>query len=347
MKSPLLRDKDKHILKMIVEDFLRTGKPVSSASVVRNATISVSSATVRNIMVKLEELGYLHKPHPSAGRIPTDKGLRFYVNSLLGEALLPRGEINFPTEEFTLDKGGAESLFVHASKILSEYSDNLGFVITPRITQMNFRHLRFIKIAADKVLIILVTSFNLALTEIVQTDTYFSQAELDRASRYLNDNFRGKNLLIVRDYLNKEVPRYRMEFMTTLQKLTSLLKAYFIQEESQGQIFIEGTSKLLEKPELFDMDRLKSLFQNFEEKARLAKLLSDFISLDRVKVLIGSELGFPEISECSLILSHYGYDKQILGSLGIIGPKRIPYKNIIPLVDYVAKRLSQTISVNQ
>lgn len=346
MKTPLFREKDKNILNLIVENYLKVGKPVSSSSVVRNTPISVSSATIRNIMVKLEDQGYLHKPHASAGRIPTDKGLRFYVNSLLSDALVPRGRISLPVKEFTIDKKGAESLFVQASKVLSEYSDNLGFVITPRITQMNFRHLRFIKVAEDKVLIILVTSFNLALTEIVRTDTYFTQAELDRASRYLNENFRSKNLLIVRDYLNKEVPRYRMEFMTTLQKLTSLLKTYFIQEESQSQIFIEGTSKLLEKPELFDMERLKSLFQNFEEKARLAKLLSDFISLDRVKVLIGSELGFPEINECSLILSHYGYDKQILGSLGIIGPKRIPYKNIIPLVDYVAKRLSQTISVN-
>lgn len=347
MKIPLLREKDKQILNVIVENYLKVGKPVSSGSVVKNAPIIISSATVRNIMVKLEDQGYLHKPHPSAGRIPTDKGLRFYVNSLLSHALIPKGRLNLPTEELTIDKTGAESLFIQASKVLSEYSNNLGFVITPRITQMNFRHLRFIKVAENKVLIILVTSFNLALTEIVQTDTYFTQAELDRASRYLNENFRGKNLLVVRDYLNKEIPRYRMEFMTTLQKLTSLLKSYFIQEESQGQIFIEGTSKLLEKPELFDMDRLKSLFQNFEEKARLAKLLSDFISLERVKVLIGSELGFPEINECSLILSHYGYDEQILGSLGIIGPKRIPYKNIIPLVDYVAKRLSQTISVNQ
>ena len=112
----------------------------------------------------------------------------------------------------------------------------------------------------------------------------------------------------------------------------------------ENQIFLQGTSKLLEKPELFDMKHLNSLFKSFEEKAKLAKLLSDFISLDKVKVLIGSELDIPDVSECSLILSHYGYDHQVLGSLGIIGPKRIPYKKIIPLVESVAQQLSHTIS---
>jgi heat-inducible transcriptional repressor len=125
------------------------------------------------------------------------------------------------------------------------------------------------------------------------------------------------------------------------------LKTYFLQEEKDNQIFLQGTSKLLEKPELFDMENLRTLFHRFEEKARLARLLSNVISLDRVKVLIGSEFSLPDISDCSLVLSHYGYDRQILGSLGIIGPKRIPYRRIIPLVDCVAKKLSETISFSQ
>jgi len=114
----------------------------------------------------------------------------------------------------------------------------------------------------------------------------------------------------------------------------------------ENRIFLQGTSKLLDKPEFLEVEKLKSLFQQFEEKAKLAKLISDFISLDKVKVLIGSELNIPDISDCSLVLSHYGYNRQVLGSLGIIGPKRIPYKKIIPLVDSVAKKLSQTISFN-
>ena len=196
-------------------------------------------------------------------------------------------------------------------------------------------------------MIILITSFNLVLTEIVESSTYFTQVELDRASEYINNSFRGKNLLFVRNYLLYELPGYKLRYENIIQKLVTLLKAYIFQEESENQIFLQGTSKFLEKPEFFDIERLKTLFQKFEEKAKLAKLLSDFISLDKVKVLIGSGLNIPDISNCSLVLSHYGYDREVLGSLGIIGPKRIPYKRIIPLVDSVAKKLSQTISFNQ
>lgn len=347
MKKPYPGEKDKNILKLIVESYLKTGKTVSSGSIAEKSHLSVSSATIRNIMAKLEEYGYLIQPHASAGRIPTDKGLRFYVNSLLEEAVLPVKQVNLPSEDFYQKKGDFNSLLSQVSKILAEHSDNLGFVLSPRISRINFFHLRFIKISGEKVMIILITSFNLVLTEIVESSTYFTQVELDEAAEYINKSFRGKNLLFVRNYLLYELPKYKLSYENIINKLVALLKAYIFQEERENQIFLQGASKLLEKPDFFDMEKLKSLFQKFEEKAKLAKLLSDFISLDKVKVLIGSELNIPDISDCSLVLSHYGYDSQVLGSLGIIGPRRIPYKRIIPLVDSIAKKLSQTISFNQ
>lgn len=346
MKASNLREKDTNILNLLVENYLKLGTPVSSGYIAQKCDISISSATVRSIMTKLEEHGYVGKPHTSAGRIPTDKGLRFYVNSLFEEAFFWNKEVNLPSEDFYLEKGDFNSLLNQVSRILSEHSDNLGFVISPNIANINFHHLRFIRISEEKVMIILITIFNLVLTEVVMARSYFTQVELDRASHYINENFRGKNLYFVNDYLNKEVPIYRTRVENYIHKLIVLLRTHFIQEDKENQIFLQGTSKLLEKPELFNMERLQSLFHNFEEKAKLAKLLSDFISLDRVKVLIGSELNLPNISDCSLVLSHYGYDRQVLGSLGIIGPKRIPYRKIIPLVDFVAKRLSQTISLN-
>ena len=347
MKKSILREKDIQVFKLVVENYLKVGKPISSGHIVHRIDRPVSSATVRNIMAKLEDLGYLHQPHTSAGRIPTDKGLRFYVNNLFEEAMYPDKSIDLPTEEFKREKGDFNSLLDNVSHILSEHSDNLGFVLSPRVSIVNFRHLRFIKVSEEKIMIILITTFNLVLTEIVETKSYLTQVELDRASRYINENFRGRNLLSVRDLLLREIPAYRMRYESIVRNLISLLKTYFLQEEKDNQIFIQGSAKLLEKPELFDMERLKSLFQRFEEKARLARLLSDVISLDRVKVLIGSEFNLPDISDCSLVLSHYGYDRQILGSLGIIGPKRIPYRRIIPLVDCVAKKLSETISFSQ
>jgi heat-inducible transcriptional repressor len=189
-----------------------------------------------------------------------------------------------------------------------------------------------------------MTTFNLVLTDIVDARHHFSQLDLDRASQYINQRFRGQNLSLVRDVLVQDLPRYRQSYENEMEKLTSMLRDYMIQEEREGELFLQGTARLLDKPELFNMDKLRSLFQNFEEKIKLAKLLSDFISLDRVKVLIGAETNLPDAADCALVLSHYGYNNQVLGTLGIIGPKRIPYRRIIPLVDQVAKRLSQTIS---
>lgn len=341
-----LREKDKQILNMIIEDFLKIGKPVSSESIAQRSRVRVSPATVRNIMAKLEEHGFLFQPHTSAGRVPTDEGLRFYVNNLLAESAWPEENLNFPFEDFSTTESDIGTLLNQASNILAEYSDNLGFVIYPMISRINFRHVRFIKISEDSVMVILVSLSNLVLTQVFKTETYFTQVELDKASQYINQSFKGKNFVFIRNYLLRELPKYKLKYEIIINRLINLLKAYFSQEEQGSQIVLQGAPKLLEKHHLFDMESLKSLFRNFEEKAKLAKLISNFISLGRVKVLIGSELNIPNILDCSLILSHYGDRNQVLGSLGIIGPKVIPYRRIIPLVDCVAKRLSQTISFN-
>lgn len=347
MKNPVLREKDKIVLNVLVEHYLKIGKPISSGFICQKKVLSDSPATIRNVMFKLEELGFLSQPHASAGRIPTDKGLRFYVNSLLEEEPLSLDQMSLRTQDLSIKKGDLNSLLHQTSRLLADQSDSLGFVLLPRISKIHFHHVRFIRIAENKVMIILITSFNLVLTEILSPEPLFTQAELDRASQYINENFHGKNLLFVRDYLLGDLPKYKFKFEQAFTKLMALLKDSIIQEEQENPIFLQGTARLIDKFDVFNLEKMKSLFQNFEEKANLAKLLSDFISLDRVKVLIGAESNLPIISDCSLILSHYGDKSQVLGSLGIIGPKRIPYKKIIPLVDSVAKKLSQTISQNQ
>jgi len=347
MKNMDLRDKDRIVLKMIVEQYLKIGKPISSGFIHQKRSLPDSPATIRNIMSKLEELGFLSQPHASAGRVPTDRGLRFYVDNLLEEAPLSLDQMSLLTNDVSIKKGDLHSVLQQTSRLLADQSDSLGFVLSPRISKIHFHHVRFIKIAENKVMIILVTAFNLVLTEIVSTDPPFSQSDLDRSSQYINQNFNGKTLVAVRDYLIGELPKFRFKFEQAFNKLMALLKDSIVQEDQDAAIILQGAAKLIDKFGAFDLERMKRLFQNFEEKANLAKLISDFISLDRVKVLIGDESNLPVISECALILSHYGDQNQVLGSLGIIGPKRLPYKKIIPLVDSIAKRLSRTISQNQ
>ena len=344
MDTSILKEKDQRILKLVVEAYLEGGRPVSSGEVFGRKRLPGSPATIRNAMARLETKGYLSQPHTSAGRVPTDRGLRFYVNSLLEAALFPSDDRALVPEDLDPKKGDLDSLLLEVSRILAVHSDNLGFVISPRLSQIPFRNLKFMKVSEDKVMAILVTPFQMVLTQIAESRTPFSQVELDRAAQYINLNFRGKNLLFIRDFLFRELPKYRLRYEDALQKLAGLVRMYVSQEEATSRIIFQGTSRLLTKAALFGGGRLEALFQSFEEKANLARLLSDFISLDRVKVLIGSEVENPDIQDCSLILSHYGTGHQVLGSLGIIGPKRLPYEKIIPLVDSVAKRLSRAIT---
>jgi heat-inducible transcriptional repressor len=345
MAKSILRDKDRKVLSLIIETYVRSGRPVSSGSIAQTRRFEGSPATIRNIMAKLEEMGFLSKPHAASGRLPTDKGLRFYVDRLLSESTFARDDLPLIQEEFPSKSADFDHLLIQASRLLADYSDNLGFVISPQISRVQFDHVRFLKISQQKIMAILVTPFQMVLTETLETQIPLTQAELDRAAQYINQNFRGKSLILVRDLLLQELPQYRIKYEDILKKLTDLVKAVINREEDANRIHIQGTSRLLDKADLFDMDRLKSLFRNFEEKASLVRLLSDFISLDRVKVLIGSEVNFPNVHDCSLVLSHYGTSHQVLGSLGIIGSRRIPYKKIIPLVDRVAQTLSQAITI--
>ncbi|MGA2360962.1 MAG: heat-inducible transcriptional repressor HrcA [Candidatus Aminicenantales bacterium] len=345
MAKSALRDKDKKVLYLVVEGYVRGGHPVSSGSIAQTRKFDGSPATIRNIMVKLEEQGYLSQPHTSAGRVPTDKGLKYYVNSLLSEKTFARDDFPLIQDEFTAKTADLDSLLIQASRLLADYSDNLGFVISPQVSRVQFEHLRFIRISPQRTMAILVTPFQMVLTETLETPLSLSQAELDRASQFINQNFRGKTLIFVRDALLQDLPKYRMRYEDIINKLPELVRAVINREEDENRIFIQGSSRLLGKAELSDMGKLRSLFENFEEKAGLVRLLADFISLDRVKVLIGAEVNFPNVQDCSLVLSHYGTSHQVLGSLGIIGPKRIPYAKIIPLVDRVAKRLSQAITI--
>lgn len=345
MSKSALHDKDQEVLNLIVEHYLRSGRPVSSGAIAQNRKFDGSSATVRNIMVRLEAQGFLSKPHTSAGRVPTDKGLRFYVNGLLSGRPLAESDVPLIRDDLPPRTADLDSLLSQASRLLADYSDNLGFVISPQISRVQLEHVRFIRISPRRIMAVVVTPFQMVMTETLECGMPLPQAELDRASQYINQNFRGRTLTAVRDFLLQELPRFRDRYEDVLNKLTDLVKVVIGREEGENRIFIQGTSRLLGKAELFDMGKLKSLFQNFEEKATLAKLLADLISLDRVKVLIGAEVNFPNVQDCSLVLSHYGTSHQVLGSLGIIGPKRIPYDRIIPLVDRVAKDLSRAISV--
>ncbi|MFQ6082318.1 MAG: heat-inducible transcriptional repressor HrcA [Candidatus Aminicenantia bacterium] len=344
MKRRNIEERENLILKLVIENYLKLGIPISSKLISKNLKYKISTATIRNITAKLDEMGLLFQPHTSAGRIPTDEGLKFYVDSLLDEIILPSQEKKIISENFFNPEVNLESLLEKTSRLLSDFSDNLGLVLYPKISKLNFQQVRFLRLYEERILLMLITTSNFIITETIHGKDYFTQDELNRAADYINENFAGKNLLYVQDYLLRELPHERALYDQLISKLITLIKNYFIYEKKTDKIYLEGQANLLTKPELFDMEKLKSLFKSFEEKAKLIKLLTNFINFQGVKVIIGSEMDIPFISGCTLIISTYSFKDQTLGSLGILGPKRMPYKKVISLVDYVAKSLSQTIS---
>src|SRR5512135_1681666 len=206
MVKSALRDKDRKVLNLVVEGFVRHGRPVSSGSVSQTRRVAASPATLRNIMAKLEALGYLAQPHTSAGRVPTDKGLRHYVAAVLAEKALPDDGPPLIQEEFAHGTADLDSLLLQACRILADSSDALGFVISPRIFRLPFEHLRFVKISDRRVLVILVTPFHMVLTEALECSAPLSQADLDRASQYVSQSFRGRTILAVQEALVRELP---------------------------------------------------------------------------------------------------------------------------------------------
>lgn len=342
-----LSAKDGKILNYIVEQYVHRGRPVSSGQIAQSGCVEASSATIRNIMVRLESLGYLVQPHTSAGRIPTDLGLRHYVNSILAEVALDQDREQYPVfqETFSDRKWDFGSLLSQTSRVLADFSDNVGFVISPHISHLQFQKIRFIKVSDERILIILITPFNMVMTDSIQSELMITQAELDEASHFINKSFRGQTLAFVLDIIIKELPRYKARLEKMVDKFMDIIRSSVADEESEKRLYLQGASRLLEKTDRFDLNRLRLLFRSIEERTRLVNLLSDIVSLDRVKVLIGSEANISDIQDCSLILSHYGYKNQVLGSLGIIGPKRIAYDKIIPLVDRIARKLNHAISV--
>ncbi|MBC7363451.1 MAG: heat-inducible transcription repressor HrcA, partial [Candidatus Aminicenantes bacterium] len=254
MSYSKLENKEKIILNLTVEVYLQTGRPVSSGYLAQRLNYQVSPATIRNVMAELEREGYLSQPHTSAGRIPTDEGLKFYVNSIMDEALVNVSDSFGPCpEDLALDSGEMDTVLLQVSQILANTSDNLAFVISPQISRVNFDQVRFIKLKDNKIMLVLLSTFNLVQTEIFETQMLFTQAELDRAAQYLNLNFRGKNLAYVRDYLFRELPKLKIKYEDLVEKMISLLKNYLAPEREKSKIFIQGTARLLEKVEFFDL----------------------------------------------------------------------------------------------
>lgn len=338
----LLSEREKRILEMIIEDYILTAEPVGSRTISKKSSLNLSPATIRNIMSDLEELGLLSHPYTSAGRVPTEKGLRFYVDSIMDICELSRQEQMEIRSKYLGHLIEGPDLFRETSRILSLSSHYLGIVCMPKVSSVVLQHIEFVKLRRHAVLAILVTTTGLVYNRIIEVEEDFSQSALDHLSDYLNSFSAGLALYQVRERLLEQMMVAKNAYDHLLEQALKLgEKAFSSIDESD--VFIEGRTNILNEPEFGNVSRMTDLFRTFEEKAVMVKLLDKFMAPKGVQIAIGSESQVQEMETCSVVTSTYGCGGEVLGVLGVIGPRRMNYSRVIPLVGYTAKLLTEIL----
>jgi heat-inducible transcriptional repressor len=330
------------ILEAIIEEHIATAQPIGSKTLTRFQTISLSPASVRNVMAELEELGFLHSPHTSAGRVPTEKAYRYYIDSLLQVSCLDRARCDQIEQHYHRRGLQMGELLREASRTLSSVAHYTGLVMVPRLQSTVFRRIEFVRLSARQVLAVFITQSGMIQNRLIETVEEFSASELEQITNYLNRTMSGLSIREAKALIVAEMAQEKALYDRLLQRAFRLSEEA-LSELADGEVIIEGTSHLLDQPEFTDLGRMKRIFQAFEQKSLLLSLLDRSLQGKGVQVIIGSETEYPELAGCSLITANYSGRRGTLGALGLIGPSRMPYSTLIPIVDYTAGMISRML----
>ena len=348
------------ILTAIINEHFVTGEPVGSkvlAEKFANAT-GLSSATIRNVMGELEELGMLEQPHTSAGRVPTDLGYRFYVDNLLGVLSISNDDLFRIGEEYGLNpldlSDTPDRLMERTSHLLSALSNNVGIVVSPSLASDRLQHIEFVNLSDNRILVVLVSAPNIVHNKIIRLNVTFRREELERTANYLNAEFAGKSLAEIRAEIMLLMHEEKALFDKLLQTAVILCSESIEGEGDRlGEVFVDGTSNILTKSDFADLERLRELLRTIGEKSRLMQILTECIERDAaakgdVQVVIGTENRTPSFQNCTLISAPYRIgNSTAVGTLSVLGPTRIEYARMISIVSYVARTLEKMMSEGQ
>jgi heat-inducible transcriptional repressor len=338
----LISERMKRILQAVIEDYIMTAEPVGSRTISKKSDMGLSPASIRNIMADLEEMGLLSQPFTSAGRVPTERGFRLYVDSILNVHELSDGERQEIRSRFGTSQTEAIEVFRETSRVLSSSSHYLGVVWAPRMSLVVLQHIEFVRLKQHLILAILVTTTGLVHNRILEVEQDFSQSELDQLSDYLNSFLAGLTLQQVREKLIEQMEVEKSLYDDLIKQAVKIgQKAFSGVDETD--VFIEGRTNILNEPEFGNLSIMTGLFRAFEQKATMVRLLDSCMHPRGVQIAIGSESRVHEIEACSLITSTYSYNGEVLGAIGVIGPRRMNYSRVIPLVDYTAKLLTEML----
>lgn len=334
----MLDDRSKLLLKALVERYIADGQPVGSRTLAKATGLELSPATIRNVMSDLEELGLIASPHTSAGRIPTARGYRLFVDTML---TVRRDELPGMGGQPTLESAQPQRVISHAAQMLSSLSQFVGVVMAPRMATV-FRHIEFLSLSEHRVLVILVSPDGEVQNRIIHTQAVFTQSQLQEAANFFNAHYAGLTMDAVRERLKTELEALRGE-IAELMKAAVEVGADSAQE--QDQVVVAGERNLLSVSEFSsDMGNLRRLFDLFEQKTQLARLLDVSAQADGVRIYIGGESQVVPYEDLSIVTAPYEVDGQVVGTLGVIGPQRMPYDRMIQIVDVTAKLVSNALS---
>ncbi|KPC55141.1 heat-inducible transcriptional repressor HrcA [Amantichitinum ursilacus] len=337
----MLSDRAQILLKTLVERYIADGQPVGSKALSHYSGLDISSATIRNVMVDLEQLGFVASPHTSAGRIPTSLGYRFFVDSLLSVQQLHADKLQPLSNGLPVDN--PQRTITAASQLLSQLTHFAGVVLTPRRQDVLLKHIEFLPLSDRRVLLILVTSDGDVQNRIIQTNSLFSQSELSEAANFLNAHCTGRTWHNLRQVVENEVRAVKGELAALLN--TAVVYSQDVLSGDTENLVISGERNLLDSDDLAaNMGRLRQLFELFERKTALLQLMEAGNRAEGVKIFIGGESGLAPLDDCSIITAPYHANGEVIGTLGVIGPTRMAYERIIPIVDVTARLLSSALS---
>ncbi len=338
----MLDERARTLLKTLVEHYIADGQPVGSRALSKVSGLDLSPATIRNVMADLEEAGFVASPHTSAGRIPTARGYRLFVDSLLTVRPLEARQVG--AMEDKLHGLPSQQIIANASQLLSSLTHFAGVVITPRRTSNRIRQIEFLSLSEKRILLIIVTTDGDVQNRILNSDKAYSPAELVSAANYLNQNFAGLDFEQIRQRLSQEIRQLRDDIKPLMT--LALEAGDAAMAESIKPYVLTGEKNLLDVEELSsNMKRLRELFELFEQRSSLMRLLDVSNRAEGVQIFIGGESGIATLDECSVVTAPYQVDGQIVGSLGVIGPTRMAYERVIPIVDITARLLSSALSL--
>ncbi len=337
-----LDERAQRLLRELVKAYTRDGQPVPSRTLLKLSRLDVSSATVRNIMVRLEQMGLVAQPHTSAGRVPTPAGYRFFIDSLLEvKAPDPRARAALSAE---LDPSKTSLDLVHtATDLLSSMTRLAGIISVSRPPQIEVRHLEFMRLTERRVLVILVINSDQVHNRVIQLDRDYSELELSEAARLIGQYLIGSDFNQAMTRLREEIRQHRDDVADILDSTLKVMGAV-CGESERDELLTAGESNLLQFAELQDINKLQELFEVFHQKRELLRILEGCADAEGVQIFIGSESGYDVLQDCSVVGAPYRIGDEVLGVLGVIGPTRIAYERIIPAVEMTAKILSSALN---